>query len=108
MQPAPFCQQLFLRLTMRRVGHAGACRTYLSTMRRFIGSHTLGAPVGVDRVCGADSLVGALRPAVPAQPGYRSAFFSDDSVGYSLSFLSSLVFTIVTFPLWNVNREAVR
>jgi len=57
-------------------------------------------------VCGADGLVGAPWPTVSTQPGNYSAFFSDDLVGYRLSFLSGLVFTIVTFPLRNVNQEA--
>jgi hypothetical protein len=106
VQPAPFLQELLLRLPMRRVGDAGTCGAYLSTMRRHIGSHALGAAVGVDRVCGADSFIGALRSAVSTKPGDCSTFLSDDFVGYSLSFLPSLVFTIVTFPVWNVNREA--
>jgi hypothetical protein len=75
-------------------------------MRPLIGSHALGAAVGIDRVCGADSFVGALWPAVSTQPGDCSAFFSDNFVCYRLSFLSGLVFTIVTFTVWNVNQEA--
>ena len=52
---------------------------------------------------GTDGFVGAPRPAVSAQPGDRSAFFGDDFVGYRLSFLSAIVFTIVPFPILNVN-----
>ena len=77
-------------------------------MRYFIGSHALGAPVRINGVCRADGLVGASRPTVSTQPGNCSALFSDDFVGYRLSFLSGLVFTIVTFPLRNVNQEAKR
>jgi hypothetical protein len=108
MQPAPFLQQLLLSLAMRRVGHTGTCRAYLSTVRCLIGSNALGASVRINGVCGADSLVGAPWPTVSAQPGNCSALFSDDFVGYRLSFLSSLAFTIVTFPLCNVNWEAKR
>ena len=105
MQPAPFLQQLLLSLAMRRVRHAGIRRAYLSTMRGLIGSHALGAPVRIDGVCRADGLVRAHWPTVSTQPGNCSAFFSDDFVGYRLSFLSGLVFTIVTFPLRNVNQK---
>jgi len=93
---------------MRRIGYAGTCRAYLSTVRYLIGSHALGAPVRIDSVCGADGLVGALWPTVSTQPGNCGAFFSDDFVGYLFSFLSGLVFAIVTFPLRNVNQEAKR
>ena len=103
MQPAPFLQQLLLSLAMRRVRHAGIRRAYLSTVRGLIGSHALGAPVRIDGVCRANGLVRAPWPTVSTQPGNYSAFFSDDLVGYRLSFLSGLVFTIVTFPLRNVN-----
>jgi hypothetical protein len=106
MQFAPFLQQLPLGLTMRRVRHAGTSRAYLSAMRSLIGSHALGAPVGIDGVRGADGFIGAPRPTVPTQPGDCSAFLSDDFVGYGLGFLSGLVFTIVTFPILNVNQEA--
>ena len=105
MQPAPLLQQLLLGLAMRRVRHAGSCRAYLSTVRSLIGSHALGASVRIDSVCRADGLVGAPRPTVSTQPGNCSAFFSDDFVGYLFSFLSGLVFTIVTFPLRNVNLK---
>ena len=105
MQPAPFLQQLPLGLAMRRVGHAGTCRAYFSTMRSPIGSHALGAPVRIDGVRGADCFIGAPRPTVSAQPGDRSTFFGEDFVGYRLSFLSGIVFTIVTFPILHVNQE---
>ena len=106
MQPTPFLQQLLLGLAMRRVGHTGSCRTYLSAARRLIGSNALGAPVRINGVCGADGFVGAPWPTVSTKPGNCSAFFGDDLVGYRISFLSGLVFTIVTFPLRNVNQEA--
>ena len=105
MQPAPFLQHLLLGLTMRRVGHAGARRAYLNTMRRLIGSHALGAPVGINGVRSADGFIGASWPTVSTQPGNCSTFFSDDFVGYRLSFLSGLVLTIVTFPIWKVNQK---
>lgn len=105
MQPAPFPQQLLLGLATQRIRHAGTCRAYLSTMRGLIGSHALGAPVGINGVCRADGLIGTPWPAVSTQPGNCSALFSDDFVGYRLSFLSGLVFTIVTFPLCNVNLK---
>jgi hypothetical protein len=105
MQPAPFCQQLLLGLTMRLVGHTGACRAYLGAMRRLIGSHALGTPAGINGVRGADGFVGAPRPTVSTQPGDGSAFFSDDFVGYRLSFLSGVVFTIVPFPILHVNQK---
>ena len=108
MQPAPLLQQLLLGLAMRRVRHAGTCRAYLSTVRGLIGSHALGAPIRIDGVCRADGFIRAPWPTVSAQPGNCSAFFSDDFVGYRLSFLSSIAFTIVTFPLRNVNQEAKR
>ena len=108
MQPAPFLQQLLLGLAKRRIRHAGTCRTYLSTLRGLIGTHALGAPVRIDGVCCADGFIRAPWPTVSAQPGNCSALFSDDFVGYRLSFLSSLAFTIVTFPLCNVNWEAKR
>ena len=72
-------------------------------MRSLIGSHTLGAPVRINGVCCTDGLVGTPWPAVSTQPGDCSAFLSDDFVGYVLSFLSGLVFTIVPFPILNVN-----
>jgi hypothetical protein len=105
MQPAPFLQQLFLGLTPRRVGHAGACGAYPGTMRSLIGSHALGASVRIDGVRGADGFIGAPWPTVSAQPGHRSASLSEDFVGYRLSFLSGLVFTIVTFLILNVNQK---
>ena len=105
MQFAPFLKQLPLGLTMRHIGHAGTSRAYLSTVRGLIGSHALGAPVRIDGVCRAESLVGAPWPTVSTQPGNCSALFSDDFVGYRLSFLSSIVFTIVPFPLRNVNQK---
>jgi hypothetical protein len=108
MQPAPFLQHLLLGLTMRRVGHAGARRAYLSTMRRLVGSHALGAPVGIDGVRSADGFIGASWPTVSTQPGNCSAFFSDDFVGYRLSFLSGLVLTIVPFPILYVNYTPMR
>jgi hypothetical protein len=74
-------------------------------MRSIIGSHTLGAPVSIDGVRGADGFVGTPRPTVSAQPGNRSAFFGDDFVGYRLSFLSAIVFMIVPFPILNVNNS---
>ena len=105
MQAPPSLQQSLPGLAMRRVRHAGFRRTYLSTVRGLIGSHALGAPVRINGVCRADGLVGAPRPTVSTQPRNCSAFFSDDFVGYRLSFLSGLAFTIVTFPLRNVNLK---
>ena len=54
---------------------------------------------------GADGFIGAPWPTVSAQPGHRSAFLSEDFVGYCLSFLSAIVFTIVPFPILNVNQK---
>ena len=105
MQTAPFQQQLFLGLTSRRVGHAGTRGAYPGTMRSLIGAHALCAPVRIDGVRGADGFVGTPRPTVSAQPGDRSTFFGEDFVGYRLSFLSGIVFTIVTFPILHVNHE---
>jgi hypothetical protein len=56
-------------------------------------------------MCRADGLVGTPWPTVSTQPGNCGAFLSDDFVGYRLRFLSSLVFTIVPFPLRNVNQK---
>ena len=105
MQPAPFLQQLLFGLTMRRVGHAGTYRAYLCAMRCLVGSHALCAPVRIDGVRSAYRFVWTLRPTVSTQPGDCSAFLSDNFIGYRLSFLSSLLFTIVTFPFWNVNQN---
>lgn len=88
---------------MCEVGHAGACRAYLSAMRCLIGSHTLSTPVSINRMCGANSFIGAPRPTVSTQPGNCRTFLGDDSVSYCLNFLSDLVFTIVPFPILNVN-----
>jgi hypothetical protein len=105
VQPTPFLQQLLLGLATRRIGHTGTCRAYLNAVRCLIGSHALGAPVSINGMCRADGFIGASWPTVSTQPGNCSALFSDDFVGYCLSFLSGLVFTIVTFPLRNVNLK---
>ena len=92
---------------MRGVGHAGTCGAYTGTVRSLIDTHALSTPVSIDGMRGADSFIGAPRPAVSAQPGNRSAFFGDDFVGYGLSFLSCIVFTIVPFPILNVNDSGI-
>jgi hypothetical protein len=71
-----------------------------------MGSHALGAPVRIDGMRCADCFIRAPWPTVSAQPRDRSAFLGDDFIGYRLSFLSGLVFTIVTFPILNVNQRA--
>jgi len=58
-------------------------------------------------MCGADGLVGASWPTVSTQPGNCSAFFSDNFVGYRLSFLSGLVFRLSHFPFGMSIRKLV-
>jgi hypothetical protein len=88
---------------MSRVRHARISRTYPGTLRLIIGADAFRAPVGVDSVSSADSLIGAARPAISAVPGYSNALFGNDFVGYLRCFLSRFVYKIVAFRHENVN-----
>jgi hypothetical protein len=86
------------------VGYAGICRTHLGALRFIVGTDAFGAPVGVDSMSSADSLIGAARPAVPAVPGHGHALLSNDFVSYLRRPFLNLYEKIVAFYYEDVNQ----
>jgi hypothetical protein len=89
---------------MHGIGHAGICRTHLCTLGRIVGTDAFGAPVGVNSMSSADSLIGAARSAIPTVPGYGHALLSNNFVSYLRRPFPKLYGKIVAFCCEDVNQ----